>query len=385
MTYASIRSAAQEAAKAGTLLPHQLAALQQLDELLTEHQKRVFTELWRAKGSPAVAPPSPAAKPEQSQVEALAPLLALIRAGEGTYTSVNRGRAGDTPGGLQGLDSMPLAKVMALQAAGDYFAVGAYQFIPETLKMAVKAAGVSGTATFNDATQDRLAVALLLGGKRPILRDYLTGTTNDLKGAQLDLAKEWASIPGPDGRGFYDGDSAGNRATAKAAEVKNALVAARRRMTTAPAPILELPAQQPAKITPQSPFSTRITPHIRLGEFALDQEARRFRHQFQIDTAAELATFLERVRRNFGGKPIVITSGYRPPEINSAVGGASRSEHLYDKPGVGAVDFYVDGADIFEVQAFCERYWPYSTGLGAPKGFVHCGIREGRPRVAWAY
>ena len=57
MTYASVRAAAQEAAKKGTLTPHQLAALTALDESLTDDQRRGFTDLWRATGSPAGAPP----------------------------------------------------------------------------------------------------------------------------------------------------------------------------------------------------------------------------------------------------------------------------------------------------------------------------------------
>jgi len=144
--------------------------------------------------------------------------------------------------------------------------------------------------------------------------------------------------------------------------------------------------QQPAKLSLNSPFTARITPHITIGEFALGQEARRFDHQHQVDTAAELAAFLERVRIAFGGKPIIITSGYRPPAVNRAVGGASSSEHLYDAPSVGAVDFYIDGADIYKVQEWCDKNWPYSLGYGAPKGFVHLGIRgKSRPRVRWDY
>jgi GH24 family phage-related lysozyme (muramidase) len=143
--------------------------------------------------------------------------------------------------------------------------------------------------------------------------------------------------------------------------------------------------QQPAKLSPSSPFTARITPHITLGEFALGQEARRFDHQHQVDTAAELAAFLERVRIAFGGKPIIITSGYRPPVVNRAVGGASGSEHLYDAPSVGAVDFYIDGADVYKVQEWCDKSWPHSLGYGAPKGFVHLGIRKGRPKVRWDY
>ena len=142
--------------------------------------------------------------------------------------------------------------------------------------------------------------------------------------------------------------------------------------------------QEPAKLRPSSPFSARITPHIRLGEFAMDQEARRFDRQDQVDIAAELAAFLERARKQFGNLPVVITSGYRPPAVNAQVGGASNSEHLY-KPGCGAVDWYIEGTDIRAVQNWCDQQWPYSVGYGAPKGFVHLGIRQGRPRVRWIY
>lgn len=142
--------------------------------------------------------------------------------------------------------------------------------------------------------------------------------------------------------------------------------------------------QQPAKLSPSSPFSARITPHIRIGEFALDQEARRFDHQHQVDTAAELAAFLERTRRQFGGKPLIITSGYRPPAVNRAVGGASASEHLYSKPGVGAVDFWIDGADMMAVQRWCDEEWPFSLGYAAPK-FIHLGRRADGQRRRWDY
>ena len=143
--------------------------------------------------------------------------------------------------------------------------------------------------------------------------------------------------------------------------------------------------QDPAKLTPNSPFSARLTPHITLGEFALGQQVRRFNHQYQVDTAAELAAFLERARTAFGGKPVIITSGYRPPAINRSVGGASGSEHLFNAPGVGAVDWYIEGVDIYKLQDWCVRERPYSTGLGAPKGFIHTGIRAGRPKLTWPY
>ena len=141
----------------------------------------------------------------------------------------------------------------------------------------------------------------------------------------------------------------------------------------------------PYKVKPTDSFATRISAHFTIGEFALNQEERRFTAQHQVDTAAELAAFLERLRTAFGNKPVVITSGYRPAAINKAVGGASSSEHLYDAPNVGAVDVYIKGVDIHKVQAWCDKNWPFSIGYGADKGFVHIGIRRKRPKVRWDY
>jgi len=136
---------------------------------------------------------------------------------------------------------------------------------------------------------------------------------------------------------------------------------------------------------PWSPFTYKITPNVTYGELTLNQEARRFTKQYQCDTAKELCVFLEKVRKQFNNKPLIITSGSRPEPINSQVGGAKNSEHTYNAPSKGAVDFYVDGVDVYTVQAWCDKNWPYSLGYGAPKGFVHLGIREGKPRVRWDY
>jgi GH24 family phage-related lysozyme (muramidase) len=143
---------------------------------------------------------------------------------------------------------------------------------------------------------------------------------------------------------------------------------------------------QPAtpKFTPTAPFTTKVTPHITYGELCLNEERRRFTNQSQCDIALELCAFLEKARANFGNKPIVVTSAHRPPAVNQAVGGASNSEHLF-KPGCGAIDWYIQGVPVKTVQDWCVKNWPYSTGLGAPKGFIHTGIRAGRPKVVWNY
>jgi hypothetical protein len=149
--------------------------------------------------------------------------------------------------------------------------------------------------------------------------------------------------------------------------------------------LFETPPTMPANLFPQSPLTAQLTPNFRLGEFALNRPERRFTHQHQIQTAGRLAEFLEHVRSVFGG-PVVITSGYRPWSINAAVGGARFSEHLYDRPGVGAVDFYLPHADLVTVERWIDERWLFSLGLAAARrGFIHLGMRAGGPRVRWNY
>jgi hypothetical protein len=144
-----------------------------------------------------------------------------------------------------------------------------------------------------------------------------------------------------------------------------------------------VPKPQP-RFMPRSSFSFKITPNVTYGELTLQSEARRFQHQHQCDTAVLLAQFVQRAR-DFYNRPAIITSGYRPPKINAQVGGASRSEHLYDKPDTGAIDFYLDGIPVIQLQRWADKEWPYSLGYGAPRGFIHLGVRPGRPRVRWDY
>jgi len=156
----------------------------------------------------------------RSATGATAELLARIRSGEGDYTSINRGYAGDTPGGMPGLTNMTIAQVQSLQRQGGAFAVGAYQFTPDTLEGAVSRSGIDRNRKFDKAAQDELALELILGGtKRPNLTAYLTGKSNDLNAALSDISYEWAAVTGASGSGAYDGDSAGNRASISVADL----------------------------------------------------------------------------------------------------------------------------------------------------------------------
>lgn len=157
------------------------------------------------------------------------PLADLLARGEGDWNSVNRGRAGDTPGGIKSItgknfDQMTIGQVMRLQRY-HIFAVGRYQMIPSTLRFVYLRAGLSLQDKFTPENQNKL-LAALLEHKRPAVADYLKCRHNDLGRALDALAKEWASVEYRNGRGYYD-SVGGNRAHVTRSEAAIAMNAAR--------------------------------------------------------------------------------------------------------------------------------------------------------------
>ena len=157
----------------------------------------------------------------------------LIGSGEGGYNSYNRGVAGDARGAQIDFSQMTVAEIMRRQdlPAGDpnrLFAVGKYQFTPNTLEEAINQTGVDRNARFTPQLQEKLFADYLIDEKRPSVRAYITGEATGpqaLERAQHALALEFASVGTPrnGGRGAYDGDSAGNQASITTQETATAL------------------------------------------------------------------------------------------------------------------------------------------------------------------
>lgn len=118
--------------------------------------------------------------------------------------------------------------------------------------------------------------------------------------------------------------------------------------------------------------------HFSWGEFTKNL-SRVPQNERVVDAIARLAYYLEEVRSQFGNPSITINSGYRPPVINQAVGGASNSQHLYG----AAADIVVSGIRPHEVYTRLNRWHGSKGGLGDSNAFTHIDLRGYRAR--WNY
>lgn len=94
----------------------------------------------------------------------------------------------------------------------------------------------------------------------------------------------------------------------------------------------------------------------------------------RIDEA--LLDLLEALRADLGDRPVRITSGYRCPEHNRAVGGTATSQHA---AGLAA-DIVVAGVAPEAVAAAAEKRLPGTGGIGRYPGFTHVDVRAGCAR-----
>lgn len=113
----------------------------------------------------------------------------------------------------------------------------------------------------------------------------------------------------------------------------------------------------------------KLSANFRVKEFACTDGS----DPIFIDT--ELVNILQKIRNHFG-KSITITSAYRTPTKNKAVGGETYSQHLYGK----AADIKVTGVTPKKVAAYANTILPKSGGIGTYKTFTHIDCRTTKAR-----
>ena len=118
-----------------------------------------------------------------------------------------------------------------------------------------------------------------------------------------------------------------------------------------------------------------LTKHFTLAEFIRSDTARSMGNSNRPTPAHEknlyeTALGMEKVRHFLGGYPIRITSGYRNPEVNKAVGGVANSDHALG----WAVDFQVPGFGT-----------PYEVAKAISRSGIAFDqlIHERKPNGAW--
>ena len=165
----------------------------------------------------------------------LAGVIAGGESGKDTYNSFNRGTLGNKilPAlGKEDLTALTIGEIQSRQAldvtnADRLGAVGKYQVIASTLKEAVNALKLTADTKFDAATQEKIFTEYLLDAKRPSVRQFVTGGTNDVNSVIRNLSQEFAAIANPDtGKSFYDGKG-GNTSTISVEQIKAAILAAR--------------------------------------------------------------------------------------------------------------------------------------------------------------
>lgn len=132
---------------------------------------------------------------------------------------------------------------------------------------------------------------------------------------------------------------------------------------------------------------TMLSPHFSLEEFLASQTAARegidnSPSPEHLENLKRTAAVMEKVRELLGNKPIIVSSGYRSPALNAAVGGSSTSAHCFGL----ACDFQCPAFGT--PHEICETLQACVMQLGIdqlideypPGGWVHIGLREGDPR-----
>jgi hypothetical protein len=139
-----------------------------------------------------------------------------------------------------------------------------------------------------------------------------------------------------------------------------------------------------------SDFDALVTPNLTVGEVLQFDRRRRPSAQSSViprilSTAAEFQSI-----RQAWGRPLGMTSFYRPEPINREVGGVPGSFHV---TGL-AIDIYPIGMPLQALYNWLLVRWTGGFGDGRNRGFIHLDRRNGgrfvpgagvRPAAVWTY
>jgi muramidase (phage lysozyme) len=176
-------------------------------------------------------------KPTASQVKQSTPVATegiakILEKGESkSYDQLVIPKSGDLTGKFnkKSITEMSVKEVRELQSKMSNSkkfpsnAVGKYQIIGTTLQEAINKGFIKESDKFSPENQDKIFKQYLVGAKRSAISEFISGKSDDIENAQIELAKEFASVGVPKdmmgykrkvkkGESFY-ADVAGNQAS----------------------------------------------------------------------------------------------------------------------------------------------------------------------------
>lgn len=90
----------------------------------------------------------------------------------------------------------------------------------------------------------------------------------------------------------------------------------------------------------------------------------------------ELIRLLEKIKRYFNNRAVIINSGCRCNDHNEAVGGSAGSKH---KQGIAA-DIVVKGVHPLKIYQYVDSIAPDTYGIGHYPTFTHIDVRKDKGR-----
>lgn len=122
-----------------------------------------------------------------------------------------------------------------------------------------------------------------------------------------------------------------------------------------------------------------LSANFSLYEFSCKDENKTPVPEKYLNNIKELAKNLEIIRSEFN-KPIHIISGYRTPEYNKSIGGATKSQHMLGK----AADIRINGITSEEIKDVILKLIDEGKisqgGVGSYSSFVHYDVRGVKAR-----
>ncbi len=226
----------------------------------------------------------------------------------------------------------------------------------------------------NASTTDRTAMVNLATQLDRELLNFmrrLPGEYEELdhqREALIRLVQLWRNLPSR------------NQTISTLLEDRKRLDGARRNtIESPPKPVPVVIPKPPVRWTPQNiQLSASIIPN---GNFSWAEAThggtRMPANQATVDAMVRIAKLAQQARDRIG-RPFMVTSWYRPPAINHAVGGATYSRHLVGD----AIDFLCEGLSGNQLYWFLDPWWP--GGLGRYVNFSKlCHIDARSYRARW--